>query len=81
MTSYPAYVSYVGSDSAVKSVPELNRSRKKIRLQVVADDCFNESCRANFRPEVSSDVISGTLVEAVGVDISVKFCYYKSNHS
>ena len=33
----------------------------------------------NFRPEVAGDVISGVVIENVGVDVIVKFGYSRSN--
>ena len=40
----------------------------------MCDDFF----RDNFLPEVSSDVISGTAVEVVDLDVSVEFGYSRS---
>ena len=35
----------------------------------------------NFRPEVASEVISGLDVAQVGVNVRVKFCDFRPNHS
>ena len=35
----------------------------------------------NFRPEVRSDVISGVVVNPMGVKVRVKFCDFRSNRS
>ena len=47
--------------------PGLNRSREH-RLQVVGDGTFH----VNFRPEIAGDVISGAVLEKIGVDICVQ---------
>ena len=53
--------------------PSLNRSRE-IQPKAVASGIFDSIFCYSLRPEVHNDVISGTAVDNVGMDVHVTFC-------
>ena len=52
--------------------PRLNRSRE-IPPEAVGGGIFDGFLRDNFRQEITSDIISGVVVEHVGMHVPVKF--------
>ena len=60
--------------------PRLNRSRE-VPPEVVGGVIFGGFFRDDFRLEVVSDVMSGTGVEYLGVEVFVKFGDSRSNGS
>ena len=63
MTSYLAGVGPIVPHKCGKfGDPRINRSQE-IPPEAIGGGIFDSFCRDNFRPEVSSDVISGIAVE------------------
>ena len=77
---YGSIVGPIALDKHVELMLIARKTSKKLHPKALEAPFSTVFCH-NFRPEADSDVISGAIVEATGMEVRVKFGGSRSNRS